>query len=116
MIRADGVALDRHITTRLEIQYTSWKLKNNCLEISCNVLNNSRIVQVYGPYSGDMEAAGQNMDYSEDSGAPAPLVSRDMLAPIKESYTPFFPRQNFQKRGFRVRVRPWARNLWNSMF
>ena len=81
-------------------------------------MNNSGIVQVYGPYSGDMEAAGQNMDYSEDSGAAlaAPLVSRDMLAPIKESYTPFFPRQNFQKRGFRVRVRPWARNLWNSMF
>ena len=81
-------------------------------------MNNSGIVQVYGPYSGDMEAAGQNMDYEDSGGAAlaAPLISRDMLAPIKESYTPFFPRQNFQKRGFRVRVRPWARNLWNSMF
>ena len=81
-------------------------------------MNNSTspiIVQVYGPYSGDMEAAGQNMEY-EDGGAAAPIISREMLAPLKESFTPFFPRQNFQKRGFRVRVRPWARNLWNSMF
>ena len=81
-------------------------------------MNNSTspiIVQVYGPYSGDMEAASQNMEY-EDSGAAGPIISREMLAPLKESFTPFFPRQNFQKRGFRVRVRPWARNLWNSMF
>merc|ERR1712045_84287 len=46
--------------------------------------------QVYGSYSGDMEAAGQNMEY-EDSGAAAPVISREMLAPRRRASPRSFP-------------------------
>ena len=57
------------------------------------------------------------LDYGEYEELPAvPVQTQELIGtrPYPKAYfTPFFQQQ---KKSFNVRVRPWVKDMWNSMF
>ena len=56
------------------------------------------------------------LDYGEYEELPEPVETQELIGnrPFHKTYfTPFFQQQ---KKSFNVRVRPWVKDMWKSMF
>ena len=93
------------------------EMLENMIRRSTSLVHRTSInLRSYSPKSDSFD-----LDFNDDLGDDSDVdseVNPLMAVTRKNHITPYFviPTNKVQKKSFHVRVKPWAKDLWNSFF